>query len=175
MSLGAIISANSLLIKLEAAYYARTLSDIVYHLKSDIKQKFHRVFTWPIGKLPEPSAKPEFNPLIDSQGQPIIPVNTDFGLIVPSVGINTNVIAGVNPAVKADYFDALKNGAAHASTSFYPNENGTVYLFSHSTNYEWFIKDLNAVFYYLKNIKEGECVVVMYLGSRYTYQIREKR
>lgn len=175
MSLGAVISANSLMFKLEAAYYTRTISNSIYNVKTVMAKTKERVFSWPIGKVPEPSPSPKFNPLIDPQGQPVIPVNTDFGLIVPSVGINTNVIPGVNPASKPEYFDALKEGVAHASTSFYPNENGTVYLFSHSTNYEWFIKDLNAVFYYLKNIKEGDYVVVMYLGSRYTYQIREKQ
>lgn len=176
MSLGAVISANSLMIKLEAAYYARTFSNSIYNVKTTLANAKKRLFSWPIGKRAEPqSEKPEFNPLVDSLGNPIIPVNTDFGLIVPTVGINTNVIPGVNPSSKTDYFAALKEGVAHASTSFYPNENGTVYLFSHSTNYEWFIKDLNAVFYYLKNIKEGDYVVVMYLGSRYTYAIREKK
>lgn len=119
------------------------------------------------------TAAMEFNPLFDNQGSPIDPVNRDFGLIIPSIGVNATVIPGVNPASSEGYLAALKEGVAHASTSYYPYENGTVYLFSHSTNYEWFVKDLNAVFYLLKNVSEGDLVVIMYLGNRYTYAIRE--
>lgn len=117
----------------------------------------------------------EFNPLIDAEGQPIEPVNRDFGLVIPSIGVNATVIPGVNPASSEGYLSALKEGVAHSSTSFYPNENGTVYLFSHSTNYEWFVKDINAIFYLLKNVKENDLVVVLYLGNRYTYAIRETK
>ena len=115
------------------------------------------------------------DPLMSPTGQPIVPVNMDFGLVIPKIGINASVIPGVNPAKPVGYMEALEKGVAHASTSFYPNENGTVYLFSHSTNYEWFVKDLNAVFYLLKNVKPGDLVVVMYLGNRYTYKIRETK
>ncbi len=118
---------------------------------------------------------PEFNPLVDPKGNPITPVNRDFSLVIPAIGVNAAVIPGVNPASKPGYTESLTKGVGHASTSFYPNENGTVYLFSHSTNYEWFVKDLNAVFYLLKNLEPGDAVVVMYLGDRYTYRIREKK
>lgn len=117
----------------------------------------------------------EFDPLVDPTGNPIEPVNRDFALIVPSLGINATVIPGVNPVSRAGYLEALKKGVAHSSLSYYPNENGTVYLFSHSTNYEWFVEDLNAVFYHLKTIEPGQLVVIMYQGNRYTYQIREKK
>ena len=165
-SIGAIISASQPIIKLEANYRLRVVKESLFN-----KINQPQTTTTP---LPSPKA-PEFNPLIDPEGNPIVPVNTDFSLIVPSVGINAPIVAGVNPVSKAGYLQALKQGVAHASTSFYPDENGTVYLFSHSTNYEWFIKNLNAVFYYLKNIEPGQLVVVMYRGNRYTYKIREKQ
>ena len=125
--------------------------------------------------LPTPTPNLAQNPLIDPNGNLIIPANSDFAIIIPKIGVNAPVIPGVNPGDTKGYEDALKKGVAHANTSFYPNENGTVYLFSHSTNYEWFVKDLNAVFFLLKNLKEGDIVVVMYLGNRYTYRIRETR
>ncbi|MBU1327048.1 sortase [Patescibacteria group bacterium] len=116
-----------------------------------------------------------FNPLVTKTGALIEPVNTEFALVVPKIGINAPVIPAVNPAKPGDYMEALSGGIAHASTSFFPNENGTVYLFSHSTNYEWFVKDLNAVFYLLKNLDEGDLIVLFYKGNRYTYRLREKR
>ncbi len=127
-------------------------------------------------KKPMPQSAPVvFNPLIDEQGNIITPASESFSLIVPKIGINAPVIPAVNPTNESQYDEALLQGVAHASTSFFPNENGVVYLFSHSTNYEWFVKDLNAVFYLLKNLSEGDLIVLVYNGTRYTYRLTEKR
>jgi len=115
-----------------------------------------------------------FDPLFDQTGNPITPVNTDFSVIVPKVGINAPVIANVNPGKEEEYDTALMEGVAHASTSFLPDQNGTVFLFSHSTNYEWYVKDLNAVFYAMKNVEEGDWIVIMYQNTRYTYKVTKK-
>lgn len=125
---------------------------------------------------PLPKAVPVvFNPLKTQDGASINPASEDFGLVIPKVGINTAVIPAVNPASPGEYLEALKKGVAHASTSYFPDEDGTVYLFSHSTNYDWFVSDLNAVFYLLKNLSEGDLIVVFYKGKQYTYKLREKR
>jgi len=116
-----------------------------------------------------------YDPLKSPDGSKILPVNTDFAILIPKLNINSTVIAGVNPSQKAAYTEALKKGVAHSATSFYPNENGAVYLFSHSTNYEWFVKDLNAVFYLVKDLEPGDPIVVIYLGHRYTYEMRDKQ
>jgi LPXTG-site transpeptidase (sortase) family protein len=121
------------------------------------------------------SAPVVFNPLVDEQGNIIAPISQEFSLIVPKVGINAPVIPNVDPTNPKDYDEALLQGVAHASTSFFPNENGLVYLFSHSTNYEWFVKDLNAVFYLLKNLNEGDLIILVYKGTRYTYRLTQKR
>jgi len=116
-----------------------------------------------------------FDPLMTPDGGSIEPISEDFAIIVPKVGINANVIENVDPGSTKEYLEALKEGVAHASTSFLPNEDGTVYLFSHSTNYDWFVKDLNAVFYHLKNLDKGDTIVLVYKGSRYTYEITGKQ
>lgn len=125
---------------------------------------------------PLPKAVPVvFEPLTTPDGASIDPVNLDFALIVPKIGINAPIVANVDPARPNEYKAALKTGVAHASTSFFPNEDGTVYLFSHSTNYDWFVDDLNAVFYLLKNLEKDDAVVIMYKGKRYTYKITGKK
>jgi LPXTG-site transpeptidase (sortase) family protein len=125
---------------------------------------------------PMPAAVPMvFSPLIDPEGNAITPVNTEFSLIVPKIGINTPVMPAVDPTNQEKYSEALQEGVAHAATSYFPNENGAVYIFSHSTNYEWFVEDLNAVFYLLKNLSEGDLIVLIYKGTEYTYQLTEKR
>jgi LPXTG-site transpeptidase (sortase) family protein len=116
-----------------------------------------------------------FNPLVAADGSLISPVNRDFSLVIPTIGVNAPVIANVNPADPNAYKAALLAGVAQASTSMLPDQNGTVYLFSHSTNYDWFVKDLNAVFYLLKNLKPGDIVVLIYKGKEYTYQLRETK
>lgn len=121
-----------------------------------------------------PSVPVVFNPLVTSDGSSIAPVNRDFSLIIPKIGMNARVIPAVNPANAAEYYEALKHGIAHASTSYFPGE-GTTYLFSHSTNYDWFARDLNAVFYHLKNLAEGDLIVVFYKGKQFTYRLTEKK
>ncbi len=116
-----------------------------------------------------------FEPLTTPDGASIDPINNEFSLIVPKVGINAAVIPGINPMSPNSYTEALKKGIAHASTSFLPDEDGTVYLFSHSTNYDWFVKDLNAVFYMLKNLEKGDVAIIIYKGTRYTYKITDKK
>ncbi len=116
-----------------------------------------------------------FEPLKTPDGTVITPADNEFGLIVPKIGINSRVIPGVDPTKLSGYEAALKAGVAHANTSFMPDEDGTVYLFSHSTNYDWFVKDLNAIFYLVKNLEKEDKIVLMYKGKRYTYKITEKR
>jgi len=127
-----------------------------------------------IQTLPK-SAPVVFEPLLDADGNTITPVNTDFSLVIPKIGVNAPVIANVDPASPSAYREALVNGVAHASTSFTPDQDGTVYLFSHSTNYEWFVKDLNAVFYLVKNLEKEDTIVLFYKGTRYAYHITDKQ
>lgn len=164
LSLGGIAGPLTPAIRLESAYWINRVSASVFQSKVVANAK----------SLPK-SVPVVFNPLKTEDGASIDPVNTDFSLIVPKVGINTSVIPAVNPTNPGEYLEALKKGVAHASTSYFPDEDGTVYLFSHSTNYDWFVSDLNAVFYLLKNLTEGDLIVVYYKGRQYTYKLREKR
>ncbi len=162
LALGGITGPFIPSLRLESSYYSGLLSQMVVAKINPPK--------------PLPPAIPVlFNPLVTEDGASIDPINTDFSLIVPKVGINAPVIPSVDPTNPGKYLEALKTGVAHASTSFFPDEDGTVYLFSHSTNYDWFVKDLNAVFYLLKNLSEGDIIVIFYQGKRYTYRLREKR
>ena len=128
-----------------------------------------------VSKIAALSPIPVKNPLQNEDGSIIIPFDEQFGLIIPKIGINAKVIASINPANPKEYQKALLEGVAHASTSYLPDQDGTVYLFSHSTNYDWFVKDLNAVFYLLKNLNEGDTVIIMYKGLPYSYKITDKR
>lgn len=116
-----------------------------------------------------------FDPLKTPDGASIDPVNKEFSLVIPKIGVNAAIIPAVNPTKPGEYLTALQKGIAHSSLSYFPDEDGTVFLFSHSTNYEWFVGDLNAVFYLLKNLEEKDTVVLFYQGTSYTYRITGKQ
>ncbi len=162
LSLGGITGPFIPTIRLESGYYV-SQTKVALAAQND-----------PVNALP-PSVPIIFNPLIAEDGKIIEPVNKDFSLIIPKIGVNAPIIPAVNPANPKEYDEALLKGVAHASTSFFPNEDGTVYLFSHSTSYDWFVKDLNAVFYLLKNLKEGDTIVIYYKSKQYTYRLTDKR
>lgn len=147
--------------------------ELSYYLPQ-IVDRVQTMWVKPAPQLPK-SAPQVFTPLLDDNGNEIIPSDMNFSIIVPKIGINAAVVPSVDPTNPDSYDEALQNGVAHASTSFFPNEDGAVYLFSHSTNYEWFVKDLNAVFYLMKNLETGDLVILIYKGTRYTYAITEKR
>ncbi len=129
-----------------------------------------------LGPMTPPAAVPAaFDPLKTPDGASIDPVNKDFSLVIPKIGVNAAVIPAVNPTKPGEYLAALQKGIAHSSLSYFPNEDGTVFLFSHSTNYDWFVGDLNAVFYLLKNLEEKDMVVLFYKGTSYTYRITGKQ
>ncbi len=164
LSLGGIMGPLTPALRLEASYW-------LSQAKQAIQPSNHETM---VRSLPK-SVPVVFNPLKTEDGSSIDPASKEFGLIIPKVGINTGVIPAVNPTDPGEYLEALKKGVAHASTSYFPDEDGTVYLFSHSTNYDWFVSDLNAVFYLLKNLTEGDIIVLYYKGKQYTYKLREKR
>jgi LPXTG-site transpeptidase (sortase) family protein len=123
----------------------------------------------------KPAVPAAFDPLKTPEGASIDPVNKDFSLIVPKVGINAGIIPAVNPTKPGEYLAALEKGIAHSSLSYFPDEDGTVYLFSHSTNYDWFVGDLNAVFYLLKNLEVRDTILIYYKGTAYRYEITGKQ
>jgi sortase A len=130
----------------------------------------------PVAVATPPKAVPAFfAPLTTPDGSSIDPADREFGIVVPKVGINAAVIPAVDPTKPDQYNDALLKGIAHSSLSYFPDEDGTVYLFSHSTNYDWFVKDLNAAFYLLKNLETGDRVVIFYKQKQYEYSITDKR
>ncbi len=142
------------------------------YASQQIEKRFDMMFR-PQVTMP-PSVPLNFTPMIGPDGKEIEPINKDYSIIVPKLGINASVVASVNPLNPKEYTEALKKGVAHAKTSYFPNQDGAVYLFSHSTNYEWFVKDLNAIFYNLKNLEENDLIIVFYKGKRYTYKYKSR-
>jgi len=104
----------------------------------------------------------------------ILPLSTDFGIIIPKLGINAKVIANVDPFNAQVYQKALTQGVAHAQGSALPDEEGNVFIFSHSSEDFFLATRYNSIFYLLTKLEMGDEVILYYHGQKYTYQTVKK-
>lgn len=99
----------------------------------------------------------------------LIPVNTDFSIVVPKIAANAPIIPNIDAGNEEDYLEALHKGVAHAQGTAFPGEGGHMFYFAHSTDYVWNVGTYNAVFYLLYKLEEGDEVNIFYKGERYVY------
>lgn len=109
----------------------------------------------------------------------VVPVDTNFGLIIEKIDVNSPVVANVNSGVYNEYIAALSKGVAHARGTAVPGsknaENNNVFLFAHSAINPIRAKRYNSVFYLLRKLEVGDRVVTFYQGKRYDYIVFDKR
>ncbi|MFH1535502.1 MAG: sortase [Patescibacteria group bacterium] len=104
----------------------------------------------------------------------IIPVSTEYGIVIEKINANAKIIPNVNPGNEEEYVSALSKGVAEALGSTRPGEPGNLYLFSHSTEAPWNIVRFNAMFYLLKELVPGDKVIIFYQNKRYDYVVFDK-
>lgn len=107
----------------------------------------------------------------------ILPVSTDFGLVIPKIFANVAVTENVNPQEAAIYQTVLRQagGVAHAAGSAVPGEPGTVYIFGHSTDSNLNVERFNAVFFLLRKLEAGDEIIAYYQNREYHYQVEAKK
>ena len=127
-------------------------------------------------KSPAPEEINNFNlsNWLSQKGIISIPDN-NFSLIISKININTKVIPSVDLADKDATQKALKEGVVQAKDSSYPGQPGTISIFGHSTNSLWNIKLYNAIFYSLKDIEEGDEIIIIYKDNPFIYRVKEKK
>ncbi len=111
---------------------------------------------------------------ISASGNQIVPVSTEFGIVIEKINANAKIIPNVNPANEQEYVTALGEGVAEALGSTPPGQPGNLYLFSHSTDAPWNIVRYNAIFYLLRELEAGDRVVIFYKNKRYDYVVFDK-
>lgn len=155
----------------------------VEELKYRTDQLFGRRHTLPNivtsetnNNLPDSStgSRTSFGNLLIGGSDIIVPVSTDFGIVIEKINANAKVIADVNPADERSYSKALSLGVAHAQGTTYPGQKGNIYLFSHSVDAPWNIIRFNAIFYLLGKLEPGDRVILFYQGRRFDYQVFDK-
>ncbi len=120
----------------------------------------------------EPKETASFSDLLTgSKEQELSPIDTDFSILIPKIGATSKIIANVDPSDEGKFGPALQQGVAHAQGSVFPGLQGNVYLFAHSADNFWDAGRYNAIFYLLKDLKEGDEIVVFYKGERHNYYV----
>jgi len=105
----------------------------------------------------------------------LVPKDTDFSIVIPKIGANSNVISGVDSANEEEYSNALEKGVAHALGTAFPGEKGHIFMFAHSTDYFWNVGSYNAVFYLLPKLEKNDEINLFYKGQRYRYHVISKQ
>lgn len=109
--------------------------------------------------------------LTGSKEQVLSPVDSEFSILIPKIGASAKIYPNVDPVKEEAFLPVLKDGIAHAKGSVFPGLNGNVYLFAHSADNFWDAGRYNAVFYLLKDLNEGDEIVIFYRGERYNYYV----
>ena len=105
----------------------------------------------------------------------IIPLDKEFGLVIPKLDINVKVFANVDAQNPKEYLPLLAQGVAHAKGSLLPGQEGNVFIFAHSTNTPLNASRYNAVFYLLNKMEKDDEIFVYYQQQKYVYKVMEKK
>lgn len=112
--------------------------------------------------------------VVFDQEKIIYPASLEFGVVIPKIQVNSPVFANIDAADKSQYLEILKKGLAHAKGTYLPGQGGSVYIFGHSTDYVWNVSQINAQFYLLKELVEGDEVNVFFNNKRFRYKVTKK-
>lgn len=96
-------------------------------------------------------------------------------LTIPKISATAPIIENVNPWEKEEYLEALTQGVAHARNTALPGENGTSFLFAHSSDLPWRLTRYNTLFLKLGNLETGDEIIIAKEGTEYRYEVTEKK
>ena len=134
-----------------------------------------------VGLIYSPVIREEANYRLSSVKAPfqknkeIVPVDKDFGLMIPKLDINVKVFANIDATKPKEYLPILAQGVAHAKGSLLPGQEGNVFIFAHSTDTPLNASRYNAVFYLLNKLEKDEEILVYYQQQKYVYKVMEKK
>ena len=120
----------------------------------------------------EQAALPENN---NSTSDIIVPVDENFGIVIPKISANAKVIPEVDSQDSDIYQRALTQGVAHAKGTALPGENGNTFIFAHSSADFLEASRYNAVFYLLSKLEYKDKIYLFYEGRKYVYEVKEQK
>lgn len=103
----------------------------------------------------------------------VVFLNPSFGLAIPKIDANANVLANIDPTDISEYNEALTKGVAHAKGSSLPGFDGNVFLFAHSAVNYYETSKYNIYFYLLNKLEKGDDIYVSYNSKIFKYKVEE--
>ena len=107
--------------------------------------------------------------------QVLTPKDTKFSILIPKIGASAKVFPNVDPSNEDLFLPVLQKGVAHAKGTVFPDKKGNTYLFAHSTDNFWDVGRYNAVFYLLKDLTQGDEIVIFFENKRYNYVVKNTK
>ncbi|HSE29571.1 MAG TPA: class D sortase [Candidatus Saccharimonadales bacterium] len=96
-------------------------------------------------------------------------------LSIPKISVDAPVVYGMGKV--EDYYvqKALEDGVLHFGGSPTPGQPGNSVFVGHSSNQPWAPGDYKFVFMMLDKLEVGDKIFLTYKGTRYTYDVTEKK
>lgn len=128
-------------------------------------------------RKPQPEVRLSFGDILNSNQveASFLAPDPAFSIVIPKISAQAKVFPNVSPADKNEYLPVLKQGVAHARGTALPGQIGNIYLFAHSTDSPLNIARYNAVFYGLKDLEQGDQIVIFFEGRLHLYRVTEKK
>lgn len=98
-----------------------------------------------------------------------------FFVTIPKISAQSQVISNVDPWNEAVYNEVLKKGVAHAKGTALPGQNGTIFLFAHSSAPPWELTHSNTIFLRLNELEQNDEIVIDYNGEKITFVVSDKK
>jgi LPXTG-site transpeptidase (sortase) family protein len=129
-------------------------------------------------KVQEPTEKTSLNfanILSGPKEQILAPIDPEFDILIPKIGANARIFPNVDPSNPNVFLPILQKGVAHAAGTFFPGQEGNIYLFAHSTDSFWDVGRYNAIFYLLKDLKKDDEIVIFSKNVRHNYRVTDTK
>lgn len=95
-------------------------------------------------------------------------------IIIEKIGVAAPIILNVSVTDENEYFEALKQGVAHAKGKALPGQVGNVYLFAHSSIEFWKMGPYATVFNQVRRLENGDIIYLFYKNEIYKYEVFNK-
>lgn len=110
-----------------------------------------------------------------NENKEIIPVDTDFGIVIPKINANAKIFPNIDPYDEQKFLPVLKMGVAHAKGTAFPGQGKNIYLFAHSTDAFYNVGYYNAVFYLIRKLIPGDEINIFYHNKLFIYTVFDKK
>lgn len=100
---------------------------------------------------------------------------TETAITIPKISAQAPLILNVDPWNEVEYKNVLKKGVAHAKNTSLPGEEGSSFVFAHSSGNPWEITSYNTIFLRLGELMVGDEIFINREGKVYRYIVTEKK